>query len=217
MRISRLLTLLAAAIASAAEAAAQTRSTAPPVEVGGRYYQHWAGKHTLVGDMQGHGAFVSVRVHRRWSLQAGVDHLAYDLEVPILVTGVRPDDPKPVDTFVEVQRIRADVVARPGRGGRWSPYLSAGIAHHHTESTEADGVTAAGGPYHVHVATPSTVGVNFGAGVDMALGRHFAGGLGVAYGQTLDGYTVTDRVSGRQGSVRALSPLGLTAQFAIRF
>jgi Outer membrane protein beta-barrel domain len=209
---------LAAVLASSA-AAAQTGDQPAPhrVEVGGRYYQHWAGKHTLVGDMQGHGGYVGVRLSRRWSLQAGFDQLHYDLEVPILVTGIRPNDPKPVDTFVEVRRVRADVVAHLGRGGKWDPYLSAGIAHHTTESTEADGVTAEGGPYHVHVATPRTVGVNVAAGANLSLGRGLSGGLGFAYGQTLEGYTVTDRVSGRQGDVRALSPLGITAQFAIRF
>ncbi len=140
------------------------------MEAGARYYQHWAGEGTLVGDMQGYGGFVLFPVGEDWAVGGGVDRLYYDMETPIDVTGIRSADPVAVDAFIDYIRLRADGRRYLRRGKRWEPYGELGFHLYVADSDSPSGLVAGGGTYRLAIDTPTTgaINVSFGSNVRVA-------------------------------------------------
>lgn len=198
----------AALVFAALAIAATTASAQGNGEAGARYYQHWAQDGTLVGDMQGYGAFAMFPLRTDWSLGVSVDRLYYDMETPVDVTGIRSADAKPVDAFINVYRFRADARRHFRQGRRWEPYVEAGLGVYMANSDEPAGITADGGVYRLTVDTPATAALNLSAGGNIRVAGPVKINLALSYGRAFRQYRVTDVVSGRSGPVRPLSPLG---------
>jgi hypothetical protein len=189
----------------------------PLREAGVRYYQHWAGDGTRVGDMQGWGGFVFFPIGSDWAIGGGFDRLYYDMETPIDAIGIPSADPEPVDSFTNVYRIRADARRYFRRSRGVEPYLEAGFAVFIGNADDAQGVTAEGGTYQLTVDTPATPAWNFSAGLNIRVVEHFLINVAVSYGRAFREYHVTDTVSGRSGDIAPLSPLGPSIALVYRF
>jgi hypothetical protein len=209
----RLPLLVAAVLLLPAPLGAQERAWT----VGYRHFLLWSGAGTYTGDVPGNGAFVGYRFRPRWYVQAGFDHLSYDLEEPVEATDVREGDPTPVDLFTHVYRPRADLVLHFRNGRRIEPWLSAGVAYHRVEASEREGINADGGAYRLRLDSDGAAAVNAMAGFDVRIRSRYGLGLAAAWGRSSKGYTVTDEVTGSSGEIGALAPWGVLAQATVRF
>jgi hypothetical protein len=186
-------------------------------EGGIKYYQHWAGEGTLVGDMQGWGGFLLIPLNRDWSIGGGFDRLTYDMETPVDVLDIPTNDPERVDSLTRVSRIRGDLRRHFRRGRRVEPYLEAGLHVFFGDAADAQGVTLAGGVYRLTIETPTTAAWNFSMGTNLLIVDHVLLNIALSYGRAFREYRVTDTVSGQTATINPLSPLGPSLGLVVRF
>jgi hypothetical protein len=185
---------------------------------GARHHVGWGGASTRAGDIMGFGIAIARDLGSRWTVSALVDRLEYDLETPVHATGIEPragDDP--VDAFITVNRVGLDATWALREGGRWRPFVGAGIAAYAIDAGEARGNRADGGTFDLEVDTPTTAGVSASIGSEWMLGSRLRFGIAGSYAQTFSRYTVTDRPTGASGEISPLAPIGIISQISLRW
>ena len=219
MRRAACVATLAVAIVTGGAASAQEEA-APDSrwQAGLVQILNWGGPDTRAGDILGLGLFATYRWNDRWSQTFGVDRLEYDLETPVLALSLGElSGDEAADSFITVLRLQSELEHHFRRGGRWDPYAAFGLGYYTLDAGEVRGRGRSGAPYLLEIDTPNTVGATVRLGSDWALGRRVRLGASLSYSQTFQDYTVTDRITGEKGEIKAFAPLGIATRIGFRF
>lgn len=154
-------------------------------------------------DIPGFGVFGHYHFNDRWSLGLAVDQTEYDFEQPARILGLQQDqDLEPVDVLAEATTLSAWLQRNYSRpGGRTTWFLGAGLGFATLDVPDAAGPLEGAGTFDIQTDADSEIIVSLLAGFHRRLGSRFFLEFALRADQHFADWTLTDRVSGRTGSI----------------
>ena len=170
-------------------------------------------------DIPGYGLVGHYRPNERWAIGFAVDLAEYDFEEPAKLLGIAQDpavevvDAKADGTTVSVWFERT--LGEPGARGHW--FWGAGVGFNSVDVPDATGPVAGGGTFHVETDAGTEIVATLLGGRRFRFGERVALDLTLHLDQHFADWKVTDRVSGRTGSVDDYFTYGGNLAFVVRF
>lgn len=154
-------------------------------------------------DIPGFGLFGHYRLSDRWQLGFGVDAAEYDFEQPARILGLtQSPNVEPIDVLAESTTVSAWVERLFGQpGGRTEWFLGAGLGFASIDVPDASGPLAGGGRFDIETEADTEIVAHLLAGLRRRLGQRWALEFALRADQHFADWTLTDRVSGRTGTV----------------
>ncbi|HYO12216.1 MAG TPA: hypothetical protein VE685_03360 [Thermoanaerobaculia bacterium] len=209
--ISSILLFLLLATVSAARA----QSAAQRWELGPRFRLLTAGGRPA-NDMFGPGAYGRYRLNERWLVGFAVDSITGDYERPYEIAGL--SSPEEIDSTVDALVLSGWVEREYGRtNGKLRWFWSAGFGFSSPDTDDITGPVSGGGTFDITTDAGSEILVSVGGGLRRGLGRRWSFEVGVQVDQHFTEWTVTDRVSGRTGTLDNYTTRGLLGGLTYRF
>lgn len=154
-------------------------------------------------DIPGFGLFGRYRFSDRWSLGIAVDQTEYDFEQPARILGLRQDeDLEPIDVVAEATLVSAWLqrdFERPG--GRVVWFWGAGLGLASIDVPDAAGPLEGPGTFDIRTEADTEIIASFLGGVQWRLGSRGFLEFALRADQHFADWKLTDRVSGRTGSI----------------
>lgn len=154
-------------------------------------------------DIPGFGVFGHYNFSDRWSLGLAVDQTEYDFEEPARIVGLRQDqDLDPIDVVAEATVLSAWLQRNFGQpGGRTTWFLGAGLGFATIDVPDAAGPLEGPGTFNIQTDADSEIIASLLAGFHRRLGNRLFLEFALRADQHFADWKLTDRVSGRTGSV----------------
>lgn len=170
-------------------------------------------------DIPGFGVFGHYHFKDRWSLGLAVDQTEYDFEQPARILGLQQDqDLEPIDVLAEATVLSAWLQRSFNRpGGRTTWFLGAGLGFATIDVPDAAGPLEGGGTFDIQTDAGSEIIVSLLAGFQSRLGNRFFLEFALRADQHFADWQLTDRASGRTGSIDDYLAYGGYLGIGIRF
>ena len=154
-------------------------------------------------DIPGFGVFGHYHFNDHWSLGLAVDQTEYDFEQPARILGLQQDqDLEPVDVLAEATTLSAWLQRNFSRpGGRTTWFLGAGLGFATLDVPDAVGPLEGPGTFDIQTDADSEIIASLLAGFQSRLGSRFFLEFALRADQHFADWQLTDRVSGRTGSI----------------
>lgn len=210
MRRTVLLSLLPFLLAAAAHAQSSGRW-----ELGPRLLVLNAGGEPA-NDLMGAGVFGRYRLNDRWLVGFAVDSITGDYERPYEFVGI--SSPEEIDSTIDALVFSGWIEREYGRpDGRLRWFWTAGLGFTSPDTEDITGPRTGGGRFAITTDAGSEVLASVGFGLRCGLGRrwHLEGSLRAD--QHFADWKITDRVSGRTGSIDDYTTYGVLLGLAYRF
>lgn len=154
-------------------------------------------------DIPGFGLFGHYRFSDRWSLGIAVDQTEYDFEEPARILGLQQDqDLPPIDVLAEATVVSAWLqrdFERPG--GRMAWFWGAGLGFASVDVPDASGPLEGPGTFDIRTEADTEIIASLLAGIEWRLGSRWFLEFALRADQHFADWKLTDRVSGRTGSI----------------
>lgn len=172
-------------------------------------------------DFLGFGLAAKYRLSDSNAIGLSIDSLEYDFERPWQVVGVEQDKtarPKDIDAKATTTLLSFFYERSYGRpADRWNAYWTAGLGLASPDVKGATGPAVGGGAFDISTDAGTEVVPSLGGGVRLNFARTFSGELGLSAYRHLADWKVTDRNSGRSGTVDDYTRFGLHLGVSYRF
>lgn len=195
--------------------AAHAQSGEPRWELGPRLLVANAGGEPA-NDLMGYGFFGRYRLNDRWLLGFAVDSITGDYERPYEFIGVA--SPEEVDSTIESVVFSGWIEREyggPDRRLRW--YWTAGLGFTSPDTDDITGPTVGGGTFDITTDAGSEILVSAGGGFRHRFGARWSYEVGVRANRHFADWEITDRVSGRTGTIDDYTTLTLQGGLTYRF
>ncbi|HSK80863.1 MAG TPA: outer membrane beta-barrel protein [Thermoanaerobaculia bacterium] len=167
-------------------------------------------------DLMGAGVFGRYRLNDRWLVGFAVDSITGDYERPYEFVGI--SSPEEVDSTIDAVIWSGWIEREYGRqDGRLRWFWTAGLGFTSPDTEDITGPAPGGGTFDITTDAGSEILASIGFGLRHGLGRRWGLEYGVQAAQHFADWKITDRVSGRTGSIDDYTVyrlhLGLTYRF----
>lgn len=172
-------------------------------------------------DYLGFGIVGKFRLHEGQHVGVALDSLEYDFERPWRVVGVEQDKtvkPKDIDAKATSTLVTLFYERSYGQAtDRWNWYWTAGLGAASPDIDGATGPAVGGGTFDISTDAGTELVPGLGGGVRLNFARNFSAGLDLNASYHVADWTVTDRSSGRSGTVDDYTRFGLQLGVGYRF
>lgn len=170
-------------------------------------------------DIPGFGLFGHYRLSDRWKLGFAVDAAEYDFEQPARILGLtQSPNEEPIDVLAESTTVSAWIERLFGQpGGRTEWFGGAGLGFASIDVPDAAGPLAGGGQFDIETEADTEIVLHLLAGLRRHFGQRWALEFALRADQHFADWTLTDRVSGRTGSVDDYFAYGGHLGVSVRF
>lgn len=195
--------------------AARAQSDAQRWELGPRFRLLTAGGKPA-NDMFGPGVYGRYRLNERWLVGFAVDSITGDFERPYEIAGL--SSPEEIDSTIEALVLSGWIEREYGRPeGKLRWFWSAGLGVSSPDTDDITGPVSGGGTFAITTDAGSEILVSVGGGLRRGLGRRWSFEAGVQVDQHFTEWTVTDRISGRTGTLDDYTTRGVLGGLTYRF
>ena len=167
-------------------------------------------------DLTGTGAYARYRFSDRWLFGFAVDSITGDYERPYEFVGLT--SPEEIDGTIDTLFWSGWLereYGNPDRRLRW--FWSAGLGFSSPEADDVTGPSTGGGTFDVATDAGSETLVFVGGGLRRRLGSRWSLEASVRANQHFADWKITDRVSGRSGSIDDYTTIGAQIGLGFRF
>lgn len=195
--------------------AARAQSAAQRWELGPRLLVLNAGGEPA-NDLMGAGAYGRYRLNERWLVGFAVDSITGDYERPYEIAGL--SSPEEIDSTIEALVTSGWIEREYGNpDGKLRWFWTAGLGFSSPDTDDITGPVSGGGTFDITTDAGSEVLVSVGGGLRRGLGRRWSFEAGVQADRHFADWKITDRVSGRTGTIDDYTTVGLHLGLAYRF
>jgi opacity protein-like surface antigen len=170
-------------------------------------------------DIPGHGIFARYYLNERWAIGVALERSEYDFEKPAAVLGLRQDPGvDAIDALAKASTVSAWLQRNYQHAGspyRW--FWSVGLGSASVDVPNAAGPLDGGGTFDIKTSAKREFILSAGAGLQRSFGKSWFAELGVRADQHFADWKLTDRVSGRTGSIDDYLAIGVHVGLGYRF
>lgn len=158
---------------------------------------------TPANDIPGAGVLAHYALDSDWTLGAAIDRSEYDFEQPAKVLGIAQDATlEPIDALATATTFSLWIERALVPAGDFGAFfIGGGLGAAFTDVPDVRGARADGGTFDVQTQVDTELLVFGLAGLRRQFGRHWYGEFAVGAAQHFANWQVTDRVSGRRGTI----------------
>jgi hypothetical protein len=167
-------------------------------------------------DLMGAGVYGRYRLNERWLVGFAVDSITGDYERPYEFVGLASTEE--IDSTIEALVFSGWIEREYGNpGGKLRWFWTAGLGFTSPDMDDVTGPRVGGGTFTITTDAGSEILASAGGGLRRGLGPRWSFELGLQADRHFADWKLTDRVSGRTGTIDDYTTLGLHGGLAYRF